>query len=235
MIFRPTVRCARVLLEQTVGRLSPLPNPQRNFYAALIALLPLSVSFAFGAESKLPRPLPLAHWIRLTDGSLLVGRIESIDGEQVRFDLRWEGTPILSIPRRYVAALIVIPPVDPALAEQLDGRPGTILLVDGQTLAGRLRSFSKGIFRFDLSFGGLEDLFLESQSLPWRRIRAIFWAPVEKIHEENHIIFLENGSKIFGKERENSENGTTLTIDSCFSAVEIPRSFLHFSRSEPHP
>jgi len=204
--------------------------------AKWIAFVLLSVGIAIGEE-----PLPLAHWVQLADGSLLVGRVENIDGERLHIDLRLEKEMLVSIPRRCVVSVIVIPPVDPALAERFLSTPenekaGTILLVNGETLSGRLRSFSKGIFRFDLPFGGNDDLFLESQPISWRRIRAIHFTlhdKERKTETNDTIIFLKNGSKIVCTKCENRENGLVLVKSSCLSHLEIPLSSLIPPSSEP--
>ena len=193
--------------------------------AKLFAFVSLFVSFA-AAET----PQTLAHWVRLTDGSLLVGRIEYIDGERLRIDLRLEPQTIVSIPRRNIASLIVIPPVDPAeagkiLAFQENEKAETIRLVGGGTLSGRLRSFSNGMFRFDLFLGGPEELFLESQSISWRRVRSIHlvFQEKEKIKGRPPIaVFLKNGSKILCEHYESSEDGTVVINNPCFSDLKLP-------------
>ena len=205
-------------------------------YAGVPAQWIIFVFAAVGAE-----PQPLAHWVQLTDGSLLVGRIENIDGEQLHIDLRLEKETVVAVPRRCVVSIIVIPPVDPALAEKLlssleDETADTIRLVDGKTLSGRLRNFSKGVFRFDLSFGGFDELLLESQPIPWRRVRAIYLAFNEKIQKNgagDTVFFLKNGSKIVSTGCENRENGTALVRNSCFVALELPLSSLISRYAEP--
>ena len=153
--------------------LCEVPYAAARWSAAALLFLLLSASLV-AAET----PQPLAHWVRLTDGSLLVGRIESIDGEKLRIDLRLEKEATVSVPRQNVSFLVVIPPVDPAEAKKLlasleNEKTETVHLVDGKTLSARLRSFSKGMFRFDLSLGDSGELFLESQPISWRRIRSV--------------------------------------------------------------
>ena len=180
------------------------------------------------------RPSALAHWVWLTDGSLLVGRIESIDAELLRFDLRLEPPTTLSIPRHHVALLVVVPPVDPAMTDRLlalhkTGKAETIRLVGGEVLSGRLRSFSKGVFRFDLALGGHDGPFLESQPIPWRRIRSIVMASAGKEQTGPITIFLKNGSKIFCERCENRGNGMVLIKNSCFLEADLPLSSLNSS------
>ncbi len=213
--------------------------------AVLVLFWTASVSLA--EEIDPPKPWPLAHWVLLTNGSLLVGRVESIDAESLRIDLRLEKKMIVSVPRSMLTALVVIPPVDPVLAKKLLDEPGAVLnepgavppndretirFVDGATISGRLRSFSKGVFRFDFPLGGLDGLSLESQTITWRRIRTIFFHPGKKNALKYTVIFLRNGSKIVCDSVENTSNDSVLVKCIEFPVMELPLSSVIFPSTQ---
>ncbi len=190
----------------------------------------LSISL-HGGENPQPEPprRTLAHWVRLIDGSLLIGRVEKIDAESLQLDLRLGKGARVTVPRKNVASLLVIPPVDPALFPFYDRletpeNTETVRLVNGDLFNGRLRSFTDGVFRFDVNIG--DGILIESLSIPMRRVRSITFSDMQKAPPSPAQISLANGSLLWNTSVEHGEHGGVFLNSSLFSPVFLDKKAL---------